>query len=317
MGIIENNFYKNQVTFKKNKHLLKARLGSSGFHLFDRKSGLNILFDEIKIDPSLWSEAPRFVSIALTNSCNLSCYFCYAPKFHSVLDFDKLIHWITELDSNGCLSIGLGGGEPTLYPKFIELCKFIYNNTNLSLTFTTHGQNFNQKLINCIKDYINFVRFSMDGMGSIYETIRKSSFQRLLKNIQLMSEFVPFGINYVVNESTIPYLDQTYELAQELGASEFLLLPQRGVNEISGIDIETKQKLIEWIQKNKGPIRLSISEGEIDENFINYSSFFESGVNAYVHIDASGYLKKSSFESKGVFIGNNSIIDTVKKLKQN
>jgi len=59
---------------------MKYRKGSSGFHAFDRRSGVNLLMDEIDIAPDQWSDAPRHVAIALTNACDLSCSHCYAPK---------------------------------------------------------------------------------------------------------------------------------------------------------------------------------------------------------------------------------------------
>jgi sulfatase maturation enzyme AslB (radical SAM superfamily) len=93
---------------------IKARLGSDGIHLFDRQSGVNILLDEVHVPVEERSRAPRFVSFALTNLCDLACAFCYAPKYPATLDFDHIVRWARELDKNGTLGIGFGGGEPTL-----------------------------------------------------------------------------------------------------------------------------------------------------------------------------------------------------------
>ncbi len=41
-------------------------------HFFNRKTGINVLVDEFKPPFSLWSTAPRQVSIALTNACDLT-----------------------------------------------------------------------------------------------------------------------------------------------------------------------------------------------------------------------------------------------------
>ena len=58
----------------------KVRLSEAGMHLFDRISGLNILLDEVKVPAGQVSRAPRYLSVALTNACELRCVFCYAPK---------------------------------------------------------------------------------------------------------------------------------------------------------------------------------------------------------------------------------------------
>src|SRR6266705_976700 len=50
---------------------IKIRMGPSGIQLFDRTTGLNILLDEVPVPPTLWAEAPRQVSVALTNACDL------------------------------------------------------------------------------------------------------------------------------------------------------------------------------------------------------------------------------------------------------
>ena len=96
---------------------LKVRMGIAGVHLFNRNTGINILIDEIIPPVSMRSIAPRQVSIALTNACDLNCSHCYAPKNPAVLDFDRLKSWLAELDTNDSIGVGFGGGEPTLYPR--------------------------------------------------------------------------------------------------------------------------------------------------------------------------------------------------------
>ena len=92
-------------------------MSRDGIHFFDRQTGVNVLFDEVSVPSDLLHVAPRFVSIALTNRCDLKCDFCYAPKNRHELSFEQLKLWLTELDRNGCLGVGFGGGEPTLHPR--------------------------------------------------------------------------------------------------------------------------------------------------------------------------------------------------------
>ena len=65
---------------------------------------LNVLLDEVQVSSSLWAVAPRQVSVALTNTCDLACPFCYAPKGPAVLDIELVAIWLAELDANGCWS---------------------------------------------------------------------------------------------------------------------------------------------------------------------------------------------------------------------
>ena len=226
----------------------KVRIGPAGVHIFDRITGLNILVDEVKTNESAWSLAPRQVSIALTNACELSCTYCYAPKRPASLDFHLLTTWLEELDENGCLGVGFGGGEPTLYRQFPEICRFAAENTNLAVTFTTHGHNLDERLLARLYGSVHFLRISMDGVGSTYEALRGRPFSSLLHRIRIAKSLAPVGINYVVNKRTVADLDQAIYIASDLGALEFLLLPEESVRGTGGIDVQTLGKLRRWIE---------------------------------------------------------------------
>jgi len=183
--------------FNTAKSRLKVRIGPTGLHFFNRTTGLNILVDEIKAHSSTWSSAPRHVSIALTNACDLACSHCYAPKNSSMLDFNGLTKWLTELDDNGCIGVGFGGGEPTFYPQLPELCSYVARKTNLAVTMTTHGHRLSDQLLNELAGNLHFVRVSMDGVGDNYESIRRRSFYTLIERITALERVVRFGINFV------------------------------------------------------------------------------------------------------------------------
>ena len=76
----------------------------------------------------------------------------------------------------------------------------------------------------------------------------------------MIQRIPPFGINIVVNAKTICDLDSAIGVAAELGASEFLLLPEEPNRRSRGIDRETLQALHEWIARYCGTVPLTISE---------------------------------------------------------
>ncbi|MCC6597650.1 MAG: radical SAM protein [Alphaproteobacteria bacterium] len=294
----------------------KTRLGPDGFHLFNRETGINILVDELEIPESRWSPAPRQVSIALTNACDLLCSHCYAPKHKAKLDFSLLAGWLRILDLNGCMGVGFGGGEPTLYPKFAELCEFAANETNLAVTMTTHGHRLDESLVKKIADKIHFVRVSMDGVGSTYESIRGRSFDSLVRKIKLLKEVSSFGINFVVNSSTIKELDEAARISDDLGASELLLLPEVPVGKGVGIDKDTEADMQKWVQNYQGSVRLAISETHTAGIPVCEPFEKETGVSAYAHIDANGTLKRYSFGQDGILIEGDNIMDALQALRE-
>jgi MoaA/NifB/PqqE/SkfB family radical SAM enzyme len=294
----------------------KSRFGPDGIHFFDRKTGVNALIDEVEIPANLWSKAPRQISIALTNTCDLSCSHCYAPKHKASLDFNFLTSWLHTLDLNGCIGVGFGGGEPTLYPKFSELCSFVADETSLAVTMTTHGHRLDEALINKMSGKINFVRVSMDGVGYTYESIRSRSFDSLINKIRLLKEVSPFGINFVVNSVTIRDLNEVAQIADDLGAAELLLLPEVAVGKGTGIDKSTEIDMQTWIQNYRGNVRLAISETHTKGILVCEPFEKETGISAYTHIDANGILKRNSFAQDGVLIENKNILSALQVLRE-
>ena len=200
---------------------MKFRIGPNGVHLFDRRSGLNVLLDELSPKEAAWSTSPRQVSVALTNVCDLHCGYCYAPKHKASLDAEQVLGWLKELDAGGCVGIGFGGGEPTLHRDFADMCKRAAGETQLAVTFTTHGHNLSPRLVESLKGSVHFVRISVDGVGLTYEKQRGKQFSSLLRNLESIATLSPHGINVVVNNRTVFELDAVSELAQKTGSSSF------------------------------------------------------------------------------------------------
>ena len=167
---------------------VKRRVGPDGLHLFDRRTGLNVLIDEVDVPQAQWARAPRQVSVALTNACDLDCPFCYAPKAAAVLDAAQLCAWIDELDAEGCLGVGFGGGEPSLYRRLPQVCRHAAERTGLAVTMTTHAHRFTPQLVDALAGTLNFVRISVDGVGTTYETLRNRPFAELEQQLARIGE---------------------------------------------------------------------------------------------------------------------------------
>ncbi len=278
---------------------MKIRRDSNGVHLFDRRSGMNALFDEISVPAAERAPAPRFVSVALTNACDLDCRFCYAPKHAARLKTEAVVAWATELDASGCLGLGFGGGEPTLYPNFTRLCWRIAEETHLAVSFTTHGHRITEDMADRLRGAVHFVRVSIDGIGATYERIRGRRFEALLEKLELLCTIAPFGVNYVVNAETIHHLDAAAAVAFEHGAFEMLLLPERSVAGAGGIDSASSKTLATWIQRNS-QYRLAISDAAAVDGIPIAEPFrCGNGLDTFAHIDAAGWLRESSFSTDG------------------
>ncbi len=295
---------------------VKCRLGPDGMHIFDRRNGFNLLIDEIDVPKERWHRAPRQVSVALTNACDLTCPYCYAPKAAAALDAGQLCAWIEELDSAGCLGVGFGGGEPTLYRRLPELCQQITARTALAVTMTTHGHRWTPELVDALSGHVDFVRVSVDGVGVTYENLRGRPFSELVSRLTMISRTFSFGINCVVNISTFPDLAAVADLAAGLGARELLLLPERPARGRPGIGSTVTRRLHEWIGAYCGPVPIAISEGDAGPLATAVPLPRETGLRAYAHIDAFGTIKHSSYDPAGQKIDRHGVLAAIDRLQR-
>ncbi|MFE1296597.1 radical SAM protein [Streptomyces sp. NPDC058731] len=295
---------------------MKRRVGPDGMHLFDRRTGLNVLFDEIDVPEEQWAQAPRQVSIALTNACDLACPFCYAPKTAAVLDAARLCAWIDELDEEGCLGVGFGGGEPTLYRRLPQVCRHAAERTDMAVTMTTHAHRFTPQLIEELAGTVNFLRVSVDGVGTTYEKLRNRPFSDVVQRLAHIGKTFRFGINCVVNDATLPDLDSVADLAASTGAKELLLLPERPARGRRGSSPQVVTALHRWAAAYQGPVALTLAEGDTGSLPLAQPLPRETGLRAYAHVDASGTLRRTSYHLAGEPVDDRGILAALDRLQQ-
>lgn len=286
---------------------LRIRRGPDGVHLFDRRTGLNILVDELVPEPRAWSFAPRQVAIALTNACDLRCAFCYAPKSRAVLDSERVCEWLDELDAGGCLGVGFGGGEPTLHRGLARICAHGASRTGLAITMTSHAHRFTDELIDYLDGNLHFLRVSVDAVEGRYEKIRGRPYIQIVKQLTKLCVRFRVGINTVVNSDTIRDLQHVAQLASDVGAEELLLLPEQPTGARRGIDVATVADLRQWVDGYTGRLRLAVSSGGAEGLPVADPLPLETGLRAYAHIDARGTVKRSSFHTDGVAVGADGV----------
>jgi MoaA/NifB/PqqE/SkfB family radical SAM enzyme len=189
--------------------------------------------------------------------------------------------------------------------------------TQLSVTFTTHGHNINDAMADELRGNVHFIRVSMDGIGHNYESIRQRPFHELVVRMKLMRTLASFGINYIVNEHTLPDLDEAVAIAADLGSCELLLLPQMASHRCPQVDDVTLQGLRRWVEAYRGSLRLCINE-ESAEGFHTCNPVAaERGLHAYAHVDAEGVVKPSSYHATGVAIGAEGLLNALDRLAHN
>jgi len=282
---------------------MKVRKEKSGIHFFERSNGLHLLLDEFEnrltdIDPS-----PRTVSIALTNRCDLKCHFCYAPKSKHELEFEYIKTLSAKLDKLGVLELTFGGGEPTLHPEFIEICTWIWYNTRMGISVTTHGHHLNFEKINQLSGKLSSIRFSIDGLEPYYSSIRGRKLSDLLIIIGQVHGKINFGINSVISTGRIKSTIDLLNMAISIGADNILIIPEHK-NGLFLLQSDEWVELSEIIASYKDKIEIFITNDASDKIINPTLELSLPGEFLFAHISADKKLKKNSFDKSGIDISS-------------
>ena len=284
---------------------MKIRKTEQGVHFFSRDSGTNLLLDEIEIPQGELARAPANVSVAVTNRCNRCCPHCFAEKGDEDLDYEVLCGWMDELDANGCMGVGFGGGEPLLHPRIVDLCRFVAKNTEMACTMTTNGDCLTQEMVDRLCCSVNFIRVSTNGAKGA------------LGILPYLCGRIRCGVNYLVNEDSFASLERDVGEYEDMGVQEVLLLPQMTVGGCPGADASLISQVDDFLTNKRFRIRLSVSAVWAEHIHTAVEIPGDQGVRQYLHVSARGILKRSSFEPSGVKIGKDGIMSAIGKVYEN
>ena len=140
--------------------------------------------------PFLFADWPKPPSmhIELTDACNLTCVYCNNPYFpypRKVMTRATLQALLRSLDGVTIGRICVGGGEPTLHPRFAEFASAIRTLCKI-LTIVTNGQWTKRETAEVmLRTPFDLIEVSVDAGGkSGYERSRVgASFERLQNNL--------------------------------------------------------------------------------------------------------------------------------------
>lgn len=127
---------------------------------------------------SMPDQAPLSINLDVTTACNYACDHCVDFDILNKnirYDHDKLIDSLTHMQSKGLRSvIIIGGGEPTVYPKFGEVVRHL-KSMGVKVGVVTNGSRLDQIL--AVADVLepeDWVRLSLDsGTNDTFRAMHK------------------------------------------------------------------------------------------------------------------------------------------------
>lgn len=185
--------------------------------VFDRDTGENQLWAGQET-AHLRQRAPRVLQVSITNVCNKSCSFCYRPlEAQSAWTFEALVELARFCDRWGVLELALGGGEPTVFPRFVELVSTIHDETSLCVNFTTNGSRLTPAMLRALRGKLGQIQLSIYDEDDYLAVIEL-----------LVAERATFGLNYLVTPARLGTLEADLWAFGERGVRDVLLLSYKG-----------------------------------------------------------------------------------------
>jgi MoaA/NifB/PqqE/SkfB family radical SAM enzyme len=150
--------------------------------------------------------------ISPEGSCNLNCSYCSVKKRdkHFRIEFHTIMDYVEKLCHRGLKAVILtGGGEPTLYPYFNELVKWL-KHKQLSVALITNGTRANN--VDCWNEF-SWVRISIN------------IFKDWEKIISIPKISGTLGCSFVYTGQTLEEMKKIAKFAHNLGAKYVRILP--------------------------------------------------------------------------------------------
>ena len=168
---------------------------------FERRRGFGVS-EEYKENRHQWATFPKdqfvanyplHVDIELASVCNLKCPMCYTITDHfkkqvnaKLMDYNLFTKIVDECAAGGVYSIRLSlRGESFLHKRILDCIAYAKEKGIKEVSSLTNAVRMDEKqFIQMMEMGLDWLTISVDGMGEVYEEIRKpAKFDRLLEKL--------------------------------------------------------------------------------------------------------------------------------------
>jgi len=167
----------------------------------------------------------------LTNQCNLACRHCLfsaSPAQSGSLSREQLEKAIVEARELGCTLFYFTGGEPFVYPQFLEIIQNLLADREVHVVVLTNGLLLEENiaLLQRAPAECLHLQISLDGMEKSHESLRgKGTFARLLANLAALRRTrLSATLSVAVNRENIHDLPAMIGFAADNGIHNMHLL---------------------------------------------------------------------------------------------
>lgn len=206
-----------------------SKLPKNNYFFYYLKNKINHF--SLKFSKSTKVAYPSTIMLELTNRCNLACTTCareygYGKQMNQGIMDEKQAKKIIDELWPYLDSIGLTGmGETFLYPDIENIVDYIKSkNKGIIISVSTNGMlpNFIEQASKLINK-IDTIQVSIDGLGEVYESIRKKAkFETLQANLETLVKLcqgtqTSLMMNMVVTKENYFQMSDLVKFAEKIG----------------------------------------------------------------------------------------------------
>lgn len=192
---------------------------------------------------------PKIMQIEITNRCPLNCKQCYKDVNHPKdLDFEVLEHTVGEAAELGIKRSMINGGEPLVYPKFVEAISLL-NSKNISPTCFTSGAGLTSCMAESLKMLDIELLLSFNGSNREIHQQSRDGYEITLNAANILKQHnIEFGINWVARHDNAYDLPDLIKFSKDLGAKAITIVCNK-VNGNYKVDSPLDAQDFEFISK--------------------------------------------------------------------
>lgn len=169
---------------------------------------------------------PETIHFSVTGRCDQACAGCFysARPGSDVPVQDASLHLfetvVREAGEARVFQIALGGGEPLLHPRIVDMVRLARQH-NLVPNLTTNGNLLSGDLAVALKEAgLGQVQISLNGATEATNRRTRPNYSHALRAVEVCREVgLQFGINFLITRSSAGELESVVSLGQQLGAA--------------------------------------------------------------------------------------------------
>jgi len=206
------------------------------FHYQDKIDSLGKENQDIK--------PPLHIRIKPTNICNHKCWYCSYQSLDEIqLGKDMSIRDMIpkkKMDEiiDDCIDIGVeaitfsGGGEPFIYPHFLDVIKKL-STSDINFASLTNGSRLDGEVAELFAKYGTWVRISIDGWDdesyAKYRNTNQGEFTKVMQNMknfaQIQGRKCNLGVSFIIDNKNYHEIYKFSKLMKTIGVDSIKLAP--------------------------------------------------------------------------------------------